>query len=130
MAAKSIAFVCIGNACRSQMAEGFAKANGPADLTIYSAGSHPAGFVAQQSIRSMQEKGIDISEHYSKGIDDLPAIEFDYVVTMGCGDNCPTLKAKNRLDWAIPDPIGQGEDYFRQVRDTIEANVRDLLQKT
>ena len=78
----------------------------------------------------MQEKGIDISEHYSKGIDDLPAIEFDYVVTMGCGDNCPTLKAKNRLDWAIPDPIGQGEDYFRQVRDTIEANVRDLLQKT
>src|SRR5262245_59271585 len=95
----SLLFVCVGNACRSQMSEGFARAYGPKDLIVYSAGSAPAGFVAREAIEGMKEKGIDISRHYSKGVSDLPMIEFDVVVTMGCGDSCPHVKAKRKIDW-------------------------------
>lgn len=123
----SILFVCVGNACRSQMAEGFARSHGPKDLVVYSAGSHPAGFVAREAIESMREKGIDISKHYSKGINDLPKLPFDYVVTMGCGDDCPLVPAKNRLDWEIPDPIGRSPEFFRSVRDDLEARIKKLL---
>lgn len=126
---KSILFVCVGNACRSQMAEGFARAYGPEDLVVYSAGSNPAGFVARESVEGMKEKGIDISRHYSKGVGDLPLEEFDWVVTMGCGDFCPTVKAGKRIDWQIPDPIGRGIDYFRQVRGLIEEKVSELLSE-
>lgn len=126
---KSIVFVCVGNACRSQMAEGFARAYGPKDLVVFSAGSRPAGFVADEAVEGMQEKGIDISRHESKGISKLPLMEFDYVVTMGCGDACALVPAKHRLDWNIPDPIGRGIEYFRQVRDDLEKKVRELLQK-
>jgi protein-tyrosine-phosphatase len=125
---KSILFVCVGNACRSQMAEGFARAYGPENLVAYSAGSAPAGFVAREAIEGMKEKGIDISRHWSKGVRDLPVEEFDVVVTMGCGDFCPAVKAKRRLDWQIPDPIGRGIEFFRQVRDDLEEKVRNLLQ--
>lgn len=124
---KSILFVCIGNACRSQMAEGFARHLGLPGLVVYSAGSHPAGFVAPGAIEVMKEKGIDISRHYSKGIGEIPLIEFDILVTMGCGDSCPVVNAKQRIDWQIPDPIGRSSEFFRQVRDEIEAKVRTLL---
>lgn len=124
---KSILFVCVGNACRSQMAEGFARAHGPKDLVVYSAGSRPAGFVAREAVESMREKGIDISRHYSKGVDEIPLKEFDAVVTMGCGDFCPSVKAKKRFDWEIPDPIGTTPDYFRKVRDEIEKKVKKIF---
>jgi len=110
------------------MAEGFARSLGPQDLVVYSAGSNPAGFVAGEAVERMKEKGIDISRHYSKGVDEVPLQEFDCVVTMGCGDFCPAVKAKKRFDWQIPDPIGRGPEFFRQVRDEIEAKVRDLLK--
>ncbi len=126
---KSILFVCVGNACRSQMAEGFARAYGPQDLVVFSAGSRPAGFVAEEAVEGMREKGIDISRHESKGLSKLPLMEFDYVVTMGCGDACPLVPAKHRIEWQIPDPIGRGIEYFRQVRDDLEAKIRDLLNK-
>ncbi len=125
---KSILFVCVGNACRSQMSEGFARAMGPKDLVVYSAGSHPAGFVAREAIVAMQGKGIDISEHYSKGLSEIPAISFDYLITMGCGDACPLIPAKHRLDWKIPDPIGRGREYFNQVRDDLERRIRELIE--
>lgn len=127
---KSILFVCVGNACRSQMAEGFARHHGPKDLVVYSAGSNPAGFVAREAIEGMKEKGIDISRHDSKGVDQVPGIEYDAVVTMGCGENaCPTIRAKKRIDWKIPDPIGRPSDFFRQVRDEIEQRVVALLNR-
>lgn len=125
---KSILFVCVGNACRSQMAEGFARAFGPEDLVVYSAGSNPAGFVAREAVEGMREKGVDISRHHSKGVNEVPDIEFDVAVTMGCGDFCPAVRAKKRLDWSIPDPIGRGIDYFRSVRDQIGVNVQALLR--
>ncbi len=124
----SLLFICVGNACRSQMAEGFARALEIKDLVVYSAGSHPAGFVAREAILMMKEKGIDLSSHYSKGVDQVPDIEYDFAITMGCGDYCPTVKAKKRLDWEIPDPIGRSPDFFRQVRDEIEQKVRKLLR--
>ncbi|HSA60034.1 MAG TPA: arsenate reductase ArsC [bacterium] len=125
----SILFVCVGNACRSQMAEGFARHYGPEELVVYSAGSAPAGFVARAAVEGMKEKGIDISRHYSKGVDELPLGEFDVVVTMGCGDFCPTVKAGRRVDWQIPDPIGRGIEFFRQVRDDLERKILDLLRE-
>ncbi len=124
---KSVLFICVGNACRSQMAEGFARSYGPQDLVVYSAGSAPAGFVAREAIEGMKEKGIDISRHYSKGIESIPLLEFDYVVKMGCGDFCPATEAKKRIDWKIPDPIGRGIDYFRKIRDEVEEKVKGLL---
>jgi len=125
--AKTLLFVCIGNACRSQIAEGFARALGGNSVKAFSAGSRPAGFVALKAIEVMAEKGIDISGQSSKGLSDLPNQEFDAIVTMGCGDACPSLPAKHRLDWQIPDPIGKPIEFFREVRDQIEAEVKSLI---
>jgi protein-tyrosine-phosphatase len=75
----------------------------------------------------MAEKGIDIAAQPSKGLDDLPDLCWDYVVTMGCGDACPHLPAKNRLDWDLPDPKAFPDDEFRAVRDRIERLVGDLI---
>jgi len=74
----------------------------------------------------MRELGYDLSTHQSKGLNDLPPAEFDLAVTMGCGDQCPTLKAKRREDWQIPDPKLMPPDEFRKVRDEIAAKVKAL----
>lgn len=128
MLKKKVLFVCIGNACRSQMAEGYARALGRDVLEPYSAGSKPAGFVAEEAIEAMREEGIDISDHYSKGFADLPVKDFDYIITMACQDTCPYLPAKEQLHWDIPDPIGRGPVFFRQVRDQIKENVLALIE--
>ena len=72
----------------------------------------------------MQEVGYDLSAHQSKGLDALPSIEFDAAITMGCGDECPHLRARSRADWGIPDPKQLGPEEFRQVRDLIGGKVR------
>lgn len=123
----SIVFVCVGNACRSQMAEGFARAIAGDKLDIWSAGSRPAGFVLREAVASMKELGIDISRHHSKGIADLPYEKFDFVFTMGCDDECPLVPAVKREDWQIPDPTGSSPEYLRQVRDLIRNKVVALL---
>lgn len=119
-----VLFVCVENSCRSQMAEGFARAAG---ATAYSAGSKPSGKVNETAIAVMKERGIDLSSHASKGIEALPETGWDFVVSMGCGDACPCVPAKTRLDWAIPDPKGKPIEEFRVIRDLIEAEVRALL---
>lgn len=126
-----VLFVCVENSCRSQMAEGFARAAGEGKVAAFSAGSRPSGRVHPSAERFMKERGIDLSVQSSKGLDDLPqGIEWDYLVTMGCGDACPHLPAKHRLDWDLPDPKHLGDDEFRHVRDRIESMVRDLLRET
>ena len=123
-----VLFVCVENSCRSQMAEGFARALGADRIEAWSAGSRPSGRVNPRAIAFMKEKGVDLGEHESKGLDDLPGgVEWDAVVTMGCGDACPHLPACHRLDWNIPDPKEMNDDGFRRVRDRIEALVRNLL---
>lgn len=121
-----ILFACIGNCCRSQMAEGFAKRIAGDKFAIYSAGSYPAGYVHPDAIAGMKELGIDISSQYSKGFDEVPS-DLDYVVTMGCGEECPLVAAKERQDWQIPDPIGRGIEFFREVRDDLGIRVKNML---
>jgi len=118
-----VVFVCIENSNRSQMAEAFGRLAG---LEAYSAGSRPSGVVNPKAIESMRELGYDLSTHHSKGLDDLPAIEFDLAVTLGCGDQCPNLRAKRREHWQIPDPKNLPPDEFRKIRDLIAANVAAL----
>jgi len=121
-------FVCVENSCRSQMAEGFARALGRDRVAAHSAGSRPSGRVNPKAVRFMAERGVDLGEQRSKGLDDLPAdVSWDYVVTMGCGDACPHLRAEHRLDWALPDPKDMEDDGFRAVRDRIEELVRGLI---
>jgi len=125
----SVLFVCVENSNRSQMAEGFARAIGGDRVRVTSAGSKPSGVVNPKAIRFMAEKGIHLDAHSSKGLDTIPAGEWDYVITMGCGDACPWVPAKHREDWDLPDPKDMSDDDFRAVRDRIEASVRDLLSK-
>jgi arsenate reductase len=124
-----VLFVCVGNACRSQMAEGFGKMIGKEDFEIWSAGSRPCGWVYSGAVEAMKELDIDISGAYSKGIPDVPAVQWDCVVTMGCGDNCPTVAAKERRDWNIPDPVGLPVKEFRAVRDGLRNKIQALFQE-
>ena len=125
--AAHLLFVCIENSNRSQMAEGFARAIGGERVNAFSAGSRPSGVVNERAIRFMREKGIELDAQSSKGLDDLPALQWDCIVTMGCGDACPSLPAKRRLDWDLSDPRDLDDDGFRAVRDRIESHIRDLI---
>src|SRR5687768_3989945 len=95
---KRIVFVCVENSCRSQIAEAFGRLFAGANVEIYSAGSRPSGQVNPKAIASMKEIGYDLATHASKSLDDLPKVEFDAAITMGCGDECPFLQAKSRED--------------------------------
>jgi protein-tyrosine-phosphatase len=124
---KRIVFVCVENSCRSQIAEAFGRILAGPNIEVFSAGSRPSGHVNPKAIASMKEIGYDLTTHASKGLHDLPDVEFDAAITMGCGDECPFLRAKARADWGIPDPKHLSADEFRQVRDLIEVRVRELL---
>lgn len=121
-----VLFVCVENSNRSQMAEGFARRHGGPGLEALSAGSRPCGHINPKALRFMAERGIDLSTHASKSLDDIDG-EFDAVVTMGCGDDCPWVPAARREDWALPDPRDLDDDGYRAVRDHIEAHVIALL---
>jgi protein-tyrosine-phosphatase len=122
-----VLFVCVENSCRSQMAEGFARAVGGAGVAAHSAGSRPSGRVNPTAIEVMSERGIDLGPHRSTGLDGVPAGTWDYVVTMGCGDPCPAIPARQRLDWALDDPKHLDGAGFRRVADEIERRVRALI---
>jgi protein-tyrosine-phosphatase len=124
---KKLFFVCVENSCRSQIAEAFAHVYGGDSVEVYSAGSRPSGVVNPKAIESMREIGYDLSTHESKSLDDLPDVEWDFVATMGCGDECPFVRAKRREDWQIPDPKNMNADDFRKVRDEIAERVRSLI---
>jgi len=120
-------FVCVENSCRSQMAEGFARAIGRDRVEAYSAGSRPSGKVDERAIAFMSEVGIGLVGQRSKGLNDLPPGAWDYIVTMGCGDACPNLPAHHRIDWDLPDPKALDDAGFRAVRDQIARRVAALL---
>jgi arsenate reductase len=124
-----IIFVCVENARRSQMAQGFAEALGKGKIKVYSAGSRPSARIDPLVIEAMEEKGIDISGRRPKGLNDLPSVEMDYLVTMGCEETCPAVPAKKIIEWEIPDPKGKSIDIVRNVRDMIEQKVRALLKE-
>ncbi|MFM2307084.1 MAG: Arsenate-mycothiol transferase ArsC1 [Bacteroidota bacterium] len=126
---KNILFVCIENSNRSQMAQAFAILHGKDKVNAYSAGSRPSGKINPKAIAAMRELGYDLSTHDSKSLEQIPDIQYEYAITMGCGDECPLVKANHREDWAIPDPRNMNEEEFRQVRDLIEGKVKELLGK-
>jgi protein-tyrosine-phosphatase len=126
---KSILFVCVENSNRSQMAEAFARMHGTARVEAYSAGSRPSGRVNPKAVEAMRELGYDLTQHTSKSLADIPAIEYDAVVAMGCGDEgCPLVPAKRREEWSIPDPKEMPPGQLREVRDLIEEKVKELLR--
>jgi protein-tyrosine-phosphatase len=124
---KRVIFVCVENSNRSQMAQALARMHGGAGVEAHSAGSRPSGKVNPKAVAAMAELGYDLSAHTSKGLDDYNGQEFDAAVTMGCGDACPLVKAKRRIDWQIPDPRDMPPDEFRKVRDLIAEKVKVLL---
>ncbi|MEI2739285.1 MAG: arsenate reductase ArsC [Chitinophagaceae bacterium] len=125
---KKILFVCVENSNRSQMSQAFAKMVGGSSVKAYSAGSNPSGRINQKAIVAMKELGYDLKTHRSKSLDQVKEFApFDVVVTMGCGDACPWMPAKQFIDWQIPDPRDMNEEDFRKVRDLIKEKVTDLI---
>lgn len=113
------------------MAEGFARHFGDSFLEVYSAGLHPTGRVSDAAIRAMDEKGIDILGQSSKGLDDVPLDDMDFVVSLAgvpAEDICPASFAGATITWQVADPIGGSSERFRVVRDEIEQRVKQLVE--
>ena len=125
---KRVLFACVENSNRSQMAEAFARMLGAGVLDPVSAGSRPSGRVNPKAIAAMRERGYDLAGHRSKGLDEVDG-PFDYVITMGCGEECPYVAAERREDWALPDPKALPPDEFNRVRDEIERRVKELIDE-
>lgn len=129
---KTILFVCVGNSCRSQMAEGFGNHYGKGRVVAFSAGTMPAGYVHPNAIAVMAEKGIDISHQSSKSVTEFEISQFDAVVSLCEADTdslCPAVYMGVKEQWNIPDPVGKPLDEFRRVRDMIEARVKALINR-
>lgn len=125
----TVAFLCVHNSCRSQMAEALGKLLAGDVFESYSAGTHPVEAINRDAVRLMKARyGVDMeATQHSKGLSDLPSV--DVVVTMGCNVQCPSLPCKLREDWGLEDPTGQSDDVFLQVMAQIEKKVLDLRQR-
>ena len=122
-------FVCVENANRSQMSQAFARIHGGDKVEAYSAGSKPSGVVNPKAIAAMKELGYDLTTHGSKSPQEVEAFApFVAVVTMGCGDACPWMPAKQFIDWQIPDPKHMEPAQFNEVRDYISGKVKALIE--
>jgi len=127
-----ILFVCIGNMCRSPMAEGFARKLGGDILEVYSAGTNPSGYVSEDAIEIMREIKIDISGQRSNGLDAVPVGDMDIVVSMA---PVPARRLVPRgfggvaIDWKVQDPVGKSLTVFRRVRDELHVRVTDLVDQ-
>lgn len=121
-----IAFVCIHNSCRSQMAEGLARALAPKEYEIFSAGTEKYPEVKPLAIKAMEDRGIRMDDHYPKLLEDIPN-ELDVLITMGCGVECPFVPSRFREDWGLDDPSGGPYEAFVNTRNIIEAKVKQLL---
>jgi arsenate reductase len=125
---KRVLFVCIENSNRSQLSEAFAKINGADKVEAWSAGSKPSGIINPKAIAAMKDIGYDLTAHHSKSLEEVKSFApFDAVVTMGCGDACPWMPAKQFMDWEIPDPKSMGPDEYNTVVRLIEQKVKELL---
>lgn len=124
-----IAFVCVHNSCRSQMAEAWAKELGSEIFEAYSAGTEEYPEVKPLAIKVMEESGISMDGFHPKLLSDIPKA-FDIVVTMGCNVNCPFLPAKHREDWGIEDPSGGNIEDHRIARELIKEKMLDLIKRT
>ena len=124
-----ILFVCVENAGRSQMAEGFFRKLGPSNFEVMSAGTKPASEINPTAVQVMKEVDIDISQNRSKTITSEMISESDTVINMGCMDkeSCPALFVEDIDDLNIEDPKGKSIEQVRKIRDGIEARVLELV---
>ena len=128
---KKILFVCVENAGRSQIAEGFFRKYAPDGFVAASAGTKPVDNLNPIAVEAMKEVGIDISQQKSKLISNEMIDESESVVNMGCMDkeSCPALFVEDIADWGIEDPKGKSIEQVRIIRDTIESKVKELVTK-
>lgn len=126
---KTIMFVCVHNAGRSQMAAGFMRELGGDRVEVLSAGSAPKESINPVAVEAMLELGIDIAHQKPKILTPEAVEQSDVVITMGCGDACPYYPGKRYEDWKLDDPAGQGIEPVRVIRDEIKARVEALLQE-
>jgi arsenate reductase len=126
-----VLFVCIHNAGRSQMAAALLAHHAGDRVVVRSAGTAPADTINPAVVEAMAEIGIDLLADGArpKKLDDAAVEASDVVITMGCGDECPFYPGKKYLDWALPDPAGQGLEAVRPIRDEIDRRVRALLSE-
>ena len=124
---KTVLFVCVHNAGRSQMAAGYLAALGGDRVTVLSAGSMPADQINPVAVEAMAEEGIDITGASPKVLTTEAVQESDVVITMGCGDACPFFPGKRYEDWKLDDPAGQALEAVRPIRDEIRKRVEALL---
>ncbi|SET02758.1 arsenate reductase ArsC [Anaerobranca gottschalkii] len=125
---KKVAFICVHNSCRSQMAEGWAKKLGSDIIEAYSAGTENYPEVKPLAVKVMEEAGVDMGDHKPKLLKDIPA-KVDIVITMGCNVDCPYLPCEHREDWGLTDPSGGPIEDFRVTRDLIKEKVENLIER-
>ena len=123
----SVLFVCVHNAGRSQMAAAYLTHLAGDRVEVRSAGSRPADTVNLAVVEAMREEGIDISAEIPKVLTTEAVQSSDYVITMGCGDECPFFPGRTYLDWVLDDPAGQGVDAVRPIRDEIRSRIEGLI---
>lgn len=123
-----VAFVCVHNSCRSQMAEGWVKELANEVFDVYSAGTENYSEVKPKAVQVMEEVGVDMSSHKPKLLSDIPS-EIDILIKMGCNVKCPYLPNKHTEDWGLDDPSGGKIEDFRNTRDLIKMKVEDLVKR-
>ncbi len=116
-----VLFVCVGNTCRSQMAEALARDLGHDSS---SAGTHPGNAIAENAISVVEELGIEMKDQFPKSIDSIDTSDFDKIVSMGCGVECPNLPIDE--DWGLSDPFGEAIESYRETRDAIRRMLSNL----
>src|SRR5260370_20448823 len=124
---RRVIVVGVENSNRSQMAEAFARLHGGGRIEAYSAGSRPSGKVNPEAVKAMQEMGYDLAQHRSKSLADLATVDFDVAGTMGCGDECPFIRAKARQDWDIPEPKNVPPEQISAARHLNGEKAKRLL---
>jgi len=127
--AKTVLFVCVHNAGRSQMAAGFMQSLGKDKVNVLSAGSMPKDQINPVAVEVMKEVGIDISNNQPKILTTESVKESDVVITMGCGDACPIFPGKRYEDWQLEDPAGKDLETVRKIRDEIKSRIEALLSE-
>lgn len=124
-----VAFICVHNSCRSQIAEALGKKLASNAFESYSAGTETKPKINQDAVRLMKETyGIDMElTQYSKLLTDIP--EVDIVITIGCNVNCPHLPCKYREDWGLDDPTGKDDEIFLKTLESIKEKIIDLVKR-
>lgn len=124
-----VAFICVHNSCRSQIAEALGKYLASDVFESYSAGTETKPQINQDAVRLMKEiYQIDMEEtQYSKLLSDIPPV--DIVITMGCNVNCPTISCRHREDWGLEDPTGKSDEEFQKTIKLIDSKILDLANR-